>query len=282
MNGEQDPRLQDILRQEYTIETPENVTFGYDVAGIGSRAIGAVLDTLIVFALLGMLNLLLFFVLALVGGEELFLFGLEGDVNWVAGLMIALFSLLQFLVYWGYYLLFELVWNGQTPGKRVAHTRAVRLDGEPAGFAEVAVRNLVRIVDFLPFGYGVGVVTMLLNAQSRRLGDFAAGTLVVREHSSIKLADLAPARPRARIEPQSAVAEPEYDLRKLTHEDYTLLREAMAREAEGKLPFDSLVRLAAALAARVGAPAPGAQRVPTRTFLVELADAYDRRGREQR
>lgn len=282
MTNKQDAGLQDLLRQEYTIDTPENVTFGYDVAGIGSRAIGAAVDTVIIFILLVTLDVLLFMAVAAAGGEEVFWLGLESNSNWVVGLTVALYALFQFLIYAGYYIFFEMLWNGRTPGKRFAHTRAVRLDGEPAGFMEVAVRNLVRLVDFMPIAYGVGVLVMLLNEKSRRLGDYAAGTIVVRDDSGIQLSSLAPIRPPVRIRPAGETPTTlDYDLRKLTHQDYTLLRDAMAREEAGKLPMQTLHRLAVALATKVGAPAPGRDRVPTRSFLVALGDAYDQRGRSQ-
>ena len=107
--------------------------------------------------------------------------GLEStDISWLGGLALALYALLNFAVFWGYYMLFELLWSGQTPGKRVAKTRVLRTDGNPARTSEVAVRNLVRIVDFLPALYAIGFIVMFFNRQSRRLGDYAAGTLVIR------------------------------------------------------------------------------------------------------
>jgi hypothetical protein len=75
----------------------------------------------------------------------------------------------------------EVLWRGQTPGKRLMRIRVVRHDGSPVGLFESAVRNLLRVVDFLPFAYGVGVISMLIDSQHRRLGDVAAGTLALRE-----------------------------------------------------------------------------------------------------
>jgi uncharacterized RDD family membrane protein YckC len=94
------------------------------------------------------------------------------------------------LVFWGYYILFETMWEGQSPGKRALGVRVLKTSGMPIGFLDAVIRNLVRIVDFLPFFYGVGVVTMFISPQSRRLGDLAAGTLVVRERVAITLDSL--------------------------------------------------------------------------------------------
>lgn len=174
------------LVEEYTIETPENVTFLYEVAGVGSRAIGAMIDVAIVGALL---MGLLFAIAALANWLDDR--GVDPAVlnapEWAINLFIALYFLLNFAIFWGYFLLFELFWNGQTPGKRVAKTRVVRDDGMPAGFAETAVRNLVRIIDWMPAFYGLGLLTMFLNNKSRRLGDYAGGTLVVHDVGEITL-----------------------------------------------------------------------------------------------
>ncbi len=102
---------------------------------------------------------------------------------------MAIYALINFALIWGYYLAFELLWNGQTPGKRLANTQVVRANGAPAEFAEVAIRNVVRIIDFLPFAYAVGFVVMFLNRRSRRLGDFAANTLVIKRQDQVKLSD---------------------------------------------------------------------------------------------
>ncbi len=185
-----------LLRGEYTVDTPESVAFGYPVAGLGSRFIGALVDSI-----------------AIVGGGAGLLCGLSvvalswtrggldvpsgtassaGDAAaWVEGLVLAAAALLLFAIVWGYYIVFETLWDGQTPGKRVAGTRVVRLDGGSAGFREAAVRNLVRFADFLPLGYGIGVAVMFADRHTRRLGDLAAGTVVVREQRRVTLADLA-------------------------------------------------------------------------------------------
>lgn len=188
---------QDRLYEEYTIDTPENVTFGYEVAGIGSRFIGALIDNLILGVLLLGLNIAVFVLLAYVGGNNISMSETleETDQNWVAGLVIAIYALLNFAIWWSYYLLSEWLWHGKTVGKRIARIRVVRLDGSPVSFVPIAVRNLVRIIDFLPMGYGVGVVTMFCNRQARRLGDFAAGTLVVKDQGELTLDSLLPKTP---------------------------------------------------------------------------------------
>jgi uncharacterized RDD family membrane protein YckC len=155
-----------------TIDTPEQVHLEFVLAGIGSRFMAAFLDTLIHLALY-----LVFFLvgLALAVSSSVF----SDSPKWVLAIAI----LIVFTTNWGYYALFETFWKGQTPGKRWAGIRVIKDSGRPINAFEAIARNLVRFVDWLPSLYGVGVVTMLLNAKHRRLGDFVAGTLVVHETS---------------------------------------------------------------------------------------------------
>lgn len=145
------------------------VAIDLPVASPASRALAAAVDQLLLFAL----SLLLL----VVGGGVAVLLP-EGDARlWlmVGGL------LLLFLVRGGYFVAFELAWHGQTPGKRLFGLRVVTVDGGVPGFWPVTIRNLVRAVDALPGSYGFGVVAALLSARGQRLGDLAAGTVVVRE-----------------------------------------------------------------------------------------------------
>ncbi|MFP4344170.1 MAG: RDD family protein [Anaerolineales bacterium] len=156
-----------------SIDTPENVIFNYEVAGIGSRFMAALVDSLLILVLQVVVYVPL---IALIMG--LGMGALQAElVIWAA----ALLGLLSFIFLWGYYVFFEIRWNGQSPGKRWVGVRVIRTDGTPISATESLIRNFVRLVDFLPLYYGVGVVTMFLNDEARRLGDFAAGTIVVRE-----------------------------------------------------------------------------------------------------
>jgi len=164
-----------VATDKLIIETPEQVHLEFVLAGIGSRFMAVLLDTLI--------QALLFLILFLAVGLA-FDFrpvsALKGYSAWVAAFYILIF----FCIYWGYYAAFEVLWKGQTPGKRWAGIRVIKDSGRPINAFEAIARNLMRIVDNFPGFGGVGVVTMLLNAKSRRLGDYVAGTLVVHETSS--------------------------------------------------------------------------------------------------
>ena len=141
--------------------------------------------------------------------------------------------MIAFAILWGYYILFEIVWNGQSPGKRWQGLRVLRLDGTPVSASEAVIRNLIRIVDFLPFAYGIGVITMFVNGQSRRLGDLAAGTLVIREKSAVTLESLAESA-ESPVNLQSTatpVTGQKYDfpVEKLTSKDIEMAEEFLRR-----------------------------------------------------
>lgn len=156
--------------EKLTIDTPEQVHLEFVLAGIGSRFMAVLLDSLIQ----GALYAVLFIVVAVVLANPF-----ASTRTWVIALGILVF----FSIYWGYFTLFEIFWKGQTPGKRWAGIRVIKDSGRPINAFEAMSRNLVRIVDWLPGVYGVGLVTMMLDDKSRRLGDFVAGTLVVHETS---------------------------------------------------------------------------------------------------
>ena len=162
------------LAQTVDIETPELVTFSYTIAGVGSRVAAALIDYFLCLLLL----ILMFVGLATLGAGRMVSVGGTSSEAWA----LALIVLVQFFVLWGYYVLWEGLADGQTPGKRYMRLRVVSDGGYSVSFAASAIRNLVRIVDMQPvITYGVGITSILGTKQGKRLGDLAAGTLVVRE-----------------------------------------------------------------------------------------------------
>lgn len=201
--------------------TPEAVRIRTDAAGLGSRSIALMIDALIQLVVL---------VPVLAG----FLFdGLSGTAETVV------FALVAFAVVWGYFPLFEWLRGGQTPGKRMQGIRVVQTSGEPAGFAPVMVRNLLRIVEVyaLPF---IALIAMFVSARGQRLGDLAAGTMVVRERRM--------PLPSTMVPPADAGA-PALDTSRLTEAEYTVLRTFLARR--NSLDPAARQQLAASLAATV-------------------------------
>lgn len=171
------------MSDQYIVDTPENISFGYDVAGIGSRFLAVFVDTLIQ----GTLYVFLFIVLVLLSAFDAAV-QLPRQLRDLAPTLILV---VLFLVQFGYFMLFELITGGQTPGKRLMNLRVIKESGYPLSPLDSVIRNLIRIIDFFPFAYGVGVIVMFLNDHSKRLGDFAAGTLVVKMRDEVKLSSLA-------------------------------------------------------------------------------------------
>lgn len=239
----------------YQVDTPERVDLEYDVASLGSRFLATMVDTV----LLTVINALLIILwVAGAGPMASFTESAARAVGAVPGpetlvyLALALGALLIFAIVWGYYLLFELFWHGQTPGKRWVGLRVIREGGYPVGFSECAIRNLVRIIDYLPAFYVIGCMVMFIDRRSRRLGDMAAGTLVVKERRDLRLDSLGYGSRAQPISPAAAALEglggeasvPNVHL--LTAADQTLLREYLLRRPS--LSETSATRLAAQLA----------------------------------
>jgi uncharacterized RDD family membrane protein YckC len=153
-----------------------DVPIDLPLASVGSRALAVLIDTLVILLLMVAL------VFAAVVAADI-------DAG-LSGIVLALAVVGIWVLSWGYFALFELAMGGQTPGKRIVGLRVVQQDGTTVGAAAVIIRNLLRSVDFLPVGYGVGALAMFLHRAERRIGDMAAGTLVVRE-------DTATAAPRS-------------------------------------------------------------------------------------
>jgi uncharacterized RDD family membrane protein YckC len=154
------------------IDTPEQIALELPLAGIGSRFLALAIDTIIQSVLYLITGIIFLFTLPL--GSSIFTF-----LPTLVGPALAIFIL--FAIYWGYFAFFESIWSGQTPGKRYAGIRVIKESGRPINAFEAVGRNLMRAVDGLPGIYGVGLVCMMCNRQSRRLGDFVAGTVVVHE-----------------------------------------------------------------------------------------------------
>jgi len=161
---------------DLVVATPERVSFDFQIAGLGTRAIAQIIDLLIV---------------ALVEAAVIFFGIAAGTVansETVTGLVLIVFS---FLNVFGYFWVSEALWSGQTIGKKAFRLRAVGDRGEPLTFMQAGIRNIVRIVDFLPYGYGIGMIVLFANGKGKRLGDIAAGTLVVKDSDQVRLWQLA-------------------------------------------------------------------------------------------
>jgi uncharacterized RDD family membrane protein YckC len=156
------------------IETPENVNLHRRLAGIGSRLLAGLLDTLLIAGLYAILLILLI-------AANLDPLGVRPDLaDTVSMVLFAVLILLAFCIYWGYFILFETWLNGQTPGKRSLKIRVVQQEGAAVTMSAIVIRNLLRAVDLIGF-YAVAGVSMFVTKKVQRLGDLAAGTVVISE-----------------------------------------------------------------------------------------------------
>jgi uncharacterized RDD family membrane protein YckC len=159
------------------IETPEHVRLHFALASIGNRFLSCALDHLIQILTI----ILLLLIIPALSNRSFWHQNLSDAPKW----LLALMSILFFILWFGYFAIFEWRMNGQTPGKRLLKLRVIREDGRPITFWEAAVRNLLRSVDMMPtFFYSIGLVSVFISSRDQRIGDIFAGTVVVREREA--------------------------------------------------------------------------------------------------
>jgi uncharacterized RDD family membrane protein YckC len=253
------------------IQTPENVAFGYQVAGLGSRFIATLLDTLIVVLLQVVIVLVAALIIASLGplGDQL--------ETWV----FAIFGLILSIFYWGYYVFFEMLWNGQSPGKRWVGLRVIRADGTPITLSESFIRNLARLVDFLPAAYGVGVITMFIDKQSRRLGDLAAGTLVVQDRAPISIQSLSVKRTvDLGMQGLTRVSLDGFPIERLTNNDLGLIEDFLLRRDQLTHRAALAIQILNTLHQHLGLPLPAINRLEAEDTLAAILQAAQNRNKE--
>jgi uncharacterized RDD family membrane protein YckC len=159
----------------HQVITPENIEIDYEIAGIGSRFFALAIDMLIQ----SLLTLGIGYGLSLANLDQL---RLDEQIRNLPQSLIGagLIGLLA-LIWLGYYIILETAWNGQTIGKWVLQIRVRKELGYAPNLWDITLRNIIRVIDFLPFGYSIGFITMFCNKSAKRLGDYAAGTIVVKE-----------------------------------------------------------------------------------------------------
>lgn len=254
-----------------SIETPENVAFGYNVAGIGSRFLAALIDT----AVIVMLELTVFFVSSLA-------MSVSAIADTLGVWAAAILGLLSFAIFWGYYIFFEMLWNGQSLGKRLVGLRVIRLDGTPVTLAESVIRNLVRLIDFLPFGYGIGVVTMFINSQARRLGDLAAGSLVVHDGGEISVQSIAARQtiPLLNSLADQVVLDPSLPLERIEQQDVQILEDFLSRRHQLANAQPLAAQILKRLYTKMGADVPQNSAAPDRQLAALLVAIRNRHNPE--
>ena len=260
-----DANSDQLSPDQINIDTPELVSIEMPLAGIGSRFIALLVDYLIWFA-----GLLIVVLASSVVIPAIHAFDRVSE-TWAEAVVIFLI----FLLNWGYFTLFEAFWNGRTPGKRVARIRVIQRSGRAIGLFESMARNLIRYVDQLPFFYAVGVISMFVTKQHQRLGDLAAGTLVVRDREietplwgdsgsrTFTAQAFAPNLPAP--EPHSLVTLPAAGVAKLSPADLEVLEGFFARRLDMSMETREALgrRIASAIQAKTGLQIPDGASVET-------------------
>jgi uncharacterized RDD family membrane protein YckC len=162
------------------IETPERVPLHFALASIGNRFLACAVDH--------GLQLLAMLLVALVFSWTGYWTQLEDRASQMPKWLLAIVIILVFVLWSGYFAIFEWLWNGQTPGKRMLRLRVIREDGRPVTLWEAAARNLLRAFDMMPWFiipfYSVGLISVFISSRDQRVGDLVAGTVVVRERET--------------------------------------------------------------------------------------------------
>jgi uncharacterized RDD family membrane protein YckC len=246
-----------------SIATPEGVDLEVTLAGLGSRFIAFLIDQTIQWGAL----------LAIVFGGLAAVESPDGDSFVVFGIVTALsFFLLQF----AYPVLFETLGSGRTPGKRWTGLRVVKVGGGPVTFLTSAIRNILRLVDGLPGLYLVGTISVLATERNQRLGDLAAGTVVVRDRVGGR-APKAPAWAGAQLRAQPSDETALWDVSAVTSEEVATVRRFLERRTT--LADDARGRLAQDLALRLRPKVVGPDDdMHPEEFLLELAALKATRG----
>jgi uncharacterized RDD family membrane protein YckC len=235
--------------EKLTIDTPEHIALEFPLASAGSRFLAIAIDTLIQLGALA--------VLVIVALLTTIAFPSPAR-TWAMAILV----LVGFILYYGYFAVFEALWSGQTPGKRAIRLRVISTSGRPITFYDSLLRNLIRIVDQVPGFYAVGLVTLFFTERNQRLGDLAADTVVVAEQ---------PIEPRRAATPPAARAATRRGATRLSADDLALVETFLTRRDD--VPDHVRRQTAKALADRVRTKlnVPGDDRTPDEALLEEAA-----------
>jgi uncharacterized RDD family membrane protein YckC len=247
--------------EKLIIETPEQTSIEFPLAGIGSRFLAILIDSLIQGAAVIVLGLIFVGLFASFANAGL------GRSSTATVWIVAILILIYFLLIYGYFILFESIWNGQTPGKRLTHIRVIKDSGQPITAIDAVGRNLLRIVDQLPFAYGIGVLCAWISPQSKRLGDYVAGTVVVHE------------KPFETVAPQwdtpMQASAHQYGANRLTPEEFALVETFLSRRnaLEAGVRYDTAAGIVRRIESKLTLPPEG--KPAAEKLLEELS--YERR-----
>jgi uncharacterized RDD family membrane protein YckC len=236
------------------IDTPEQISLELPLAGIGSRFLALTIDSLIqigvviVLIIAGVVISMSYTELS--GAADKFFSQTVGAIVTIV---------VPFCLYWGYFAFFEILWQGRTPGKRVAGIRVIHQTGRPMTAIECIGRNLMRALDIQPGIYAVGLICMMCNKQNRRVGDYVAGTIVVHDKA---LDSVSPTWGDKRVGDKRFEGAVPSELRKLTPDELVLVETYLNRRYDLEATVRALTaqRIVAMITEKLGIPKPPEQR----------------------
>jgi uncharacterized RDD family membrane protein YckC len=258
----------ETAKETLKIQTPEHVGFQYVLAGLGTRSTAFLVDTVV----RGLFILFIFLAVVLFARwlPQFDPTGIFAAIpkTWFFALGVLAYGLVDL----GYFLLFEALWSGQTPGKRMQKLRVIKVNGQPVGWLESSIRNILRAVDMLLGFYPLGLFVMFLSSRSQRIGDYAAGTVVIVERRRNVPMN------KTRLRPTSKLNLPELELHISTLEpkQYQVIRSFLQRrEAMDATHRRELARLLTRRLMKRWGISLG-EGIPDEPFLEEIVEIYER------
>ena len=258
----------ETAKETLKIQTPEHVGFRYVLAGLGTRSTAFALDTTFRFLVV----LFIFLAVSLLAHwlPTLDPTGVFAALpkTWLLALAVLAYGIVDL----GYFLVFEALWSGQTPGKRLQKLRVIKVNGQPIGWLESSIRNILRAVDILLGFYPLGLLVMFLSSRSQRIGDYAAGTVVIVERRRKVPMDGTRLRSLAKVN----LPELELHISSLQPKQYQIIRSFLQRREA----MDNSHRreLARTLVQRLMKkwPIPARPDISDEDFLEEIVGLYER------
>lgn len=239
------------MERNVTVRTPESVDFYYELAGLGSRFMAVAIDLVLQVLVL---------IAVLIGVSSAaprisdFAKTLHLNQNVIESIVIAGAILFFFFLFYGYFIIFEALSNGQTPGKRLMEIRVVRDGGYPIDFMSSLIRNLIRVVETIFGFYAISAISALVSPQNKRLGDLAAGTIVVRDRGFEVVDPKRWLRADGAVSPSTLAG-----VATLSADEVALARRYVERRTtlDPKAAHEAAARIASAVRSKLGAAAQG-------------------------
>lgn len=255
------------MERSVSVRTPESIDFYYELAGLGSRFMAVAIDFL-VQALAAIVISIIF--LSAARGIDALARNLHANQARWDSVVVAVWFLTLFLIFFAYFVLFEVLWHGQTPGKKLMGIRVVRDGGYPVDFMSSLIRNALRLIEFSVGAYAISAISALLSPQNKRLGDLAAGTIVVRDRG-FEVSD-----PKRWLSGDEAVMGAGLaGTSNLTADEVALVQRYVYRRTtlDPKAAAEAAARIASALRPKLG---PAADRLGDDELLVRIAASGSR------